>query len=267
MVGTLRSSANDAPVNYTRLPYGMLKGQAAVVTGASRGIGRAVCDLFAAQGAVVLACVRTPTEELEIWQQHWRSQDAKIELIRLDLTNEGSQKEAVNYIRSAGYKPTALVNCAGVASGATFAMTPQISLRQVFEANLFMQLSWCQLMARLLSRSPSSTIINMSSSAVHTIDAGTLVYGASKAALERMSLSMAVELASQGIRVNVIAPGVTDTEMAKQMDPKACSALIDRQLLKKAARPLDIANAALFLASDLASHVTGQVIHVDGGLI
>ncbi len=249
------------------LTHGLLQGQVAVVTGASRGIGRAVCDLFAAHGAVVLACVRQRNDALDAWQAQWQAQGATVQLITLDLTDDASQKDAVKQIRGSGFAPTVLVNCAGIATGATFALTAQANIRQVFESNLFMQLSWCQLMARLLARAPSSCIINVSSSAVQQVDPGTLAYAASKAALERMSQSMAVELASQGVRVNVIAPGVTDTDMAAQMDANAREALIARQLLKKAARPVDIANTALFLASDLASHITGQVIHVDGGLI
>lgn len=264
--GPIPETTSSIPV-FRLLPHGLLQNKVAVVTGASRGIGRAVCDLFAANGAVVFACVRQLTPGLLDWQAQWAAQGVTLQIITLDLCDDTSQKNAVKQIRGSGFSPTILVNCAGIASGATFALTAQANIREIFESNLFMQLSWCQLMARLLTRSPSSSIINLSSSAAREIDPGTMAYGVSKAALERMSLSMAVELAAQGVRVNVIAPGVTNTDMASQMDSSARDALIARQLLKKPAQPVDIANTALFLGSDLATHITGQVIRVDGGLI
>ncbi len=267
MSESLNSDLVVAKTAPTRLPHGLLNGQVAVVTGASRGIGRTICDLFASHGAEVLACVRIQSEELVSWQKMWQEQGSKFTLIQLNLDDDSSQKEAAKQIRSTSRTPTILVNCAGIASGSTFALTSQAGIRQLFETNLFMQLSWSQLMARLLARSSASSIINISSSASQVVDNGTLAYGASKAAFERMSLSMAMELSSQGTRVNVIAPGVTDTDMLSQMDPKARDLLIARQLIKRVSRPIDIANAALFLASDLSSQITGQVIRVDGGLI
>lgn len=263
----LNSDSSAVKTELKRLPNGLLSGKVAIVTGASRGIGHAICNLFAEHGAEVLACVRGQSEDLLSWQKLWQDQGIKFTLIHLNLNDYASQKEAANQIRSTARIPTILVNCAGIASGATFALTPQVDIRQIFETNFFMQLNWCQLMARLLARSSASSIINFSSSASYTIDNGTLAYGASKVAFERMSLSMSKELAFQGTRVNVIAPGVTDTDMLLQMDTNARDSLIARQLIKKVARPIDIANAALFLASDLSSHITGQVLHVDGGLI
>jgi 3-oxoacyl-[acyl-carrier protein] reductase len=119
----------------------------------------------------------------------------------------------------------------------------------------------------LMMRNKSGSIINISSSTAHIADPGTLAYGCSKAALNRATQSMATELGASGIRVNGIAPGVTDTDMGAEMDEAARSKLIMASVLKKAATPQDIANLALFLASDLSSHITGQIISVDGGIV
>ena len=237
-----------------------LQGKICVVTGANRGIGLTVCETFLLHGATVIACVRDPNN-------FNHEPNENLHIVQLDLADEVTIKTTVKSIREISRSVDILVNCAGIASGGLFQMTSVSEMAHVFEVNVFNQVALSQNIARLMMRQKSGAIVNISSSTAHQIDSGTLTYGASKAALERVTLSMAAELAPLGIRVNAIAPGVTETDMAMQMDPKAKEALISRSLLKQAAKPEDIANSTLFLVSDLARHITGQVLNVDGGLL
>ena len=159
-----------------------------------------------------------------------------------------------------------LVNNAGIASGALFQMTTGVELRKIFEINFFSQIVISQGIAKIMVKNKSGSIINLSSTAAFIADPGTLAYGSSKSAFTRATQSMACELGASNIRVNAIAPGVTKTDMFEQMAIGSRDKLINSSALKRAAEPEDIANVALFLASDLSSFVTGQVIRVDGGI-
>jgi len=239
----------------------------AIITGANRGIGKAICEAFLDHGAHVIACVRKQDDMIKQWQKEKEAEGSKLSLIDLDLADESTIKNSLKQIRLASKEINILVNCAGIADGAVFQMTSLKRMREVFDVNLFNQIVLCQGVSRLMARKKSGVILNISSSSAHVVDPGTMAYGSSKAAFERVTLSMAVELAAQGVRVNGIAPGVTDTDMAAEMDPKAKEKLIEKTLLKTAATPQDISNAALFLCSELSSHITGQIINVDGGII
>ena len=146
-------------------------------------------------------------------------------------------------------------------------MTTLAEIRKVFDVNFFGQLLLTQGIARKMTRQKYGSIINIASTAAMIADTGTLAYGTSKAALIRATQSLATELGTFDIRVNGIAPGVTRTDMSEQMNEAARKSLINRAALKRSAEPQDIANTALFLASDLSSFVTGQVIRVDGGVV
>ena len=244
----------------------LLSGKIAVVTGASRGIGRSICDLFAKHGALVIACVRRIDDVQLHWQASLKSAGISLTLVTIDLADHSAIKKTVKEIRSLHPSIDILVNCAGMADGATFHMTSIEQMRSLFELNVFAPVMLSQSLSRLMSKANrGGSIINISSSATYLVDIGTMAYGASKQALERVSQSMAVELAGQKIRVNVICPGITKTDMAMQMQPSIRNKLIESSLLKKWACPVDIANAALFLASDLSSHITAQIMRVDGG--
>ena len=245
----------------------LLEGRFAVITGASRGIGRAIAESFCAQGANVIASARVNTDDFHAW-----AKQLNITPFALDLADEDSIKSAIKSIRTAAPQGIdILVNNAGAPHGALFQMTRLADLREVFEVNLFGQIAFTQGLVRLMGPkkgvSENSAIINMASTAAMIADPGTLAYGASKAAFTRATESMATELGPQGIRVNAIAPGVTKTDMLDDMDPTAVEKLVASSALKKVATPEDIANAALVLASDLSTHITGQILRVDGGII
>lgn len=243
----------------------LLDGKTAVVTGANRGIGRAIAETFLSQGARVVACVRTPdADEFGSWVE---TQGTKVIPVRLDLADTDSIKAAIAEIRAKAQDVDVLVNNAGVASGGIFQMLSMANLRATFDVNFFGPIAFTQGLVRLMVRRKAGSIINISSTAAEIADPGTLSYGASKAALARATQSMAAELGAAGIRVNAVAPGVARTDMLDQMDPKAAERLIERSALKCPAEAKNVADAVLFLASNLSSHVTGQIIRVDGGIV
>lgn len=245
----------------------MLKKKNVVVTGANRGIGFAIAQTFAAQGANVFACMRSLDTDVLQRLAH-EGQSERIKGVVLDLVEEESIKVAIKEIASlTGNKVDVLVNNAGTASGGLFQMMPIAELRRVFEINFFGQILLTQGLSRLMTRHRSGSIINIASTAAEIADSGTLAYGSSKSGFSRASQSMATELGGSGVRVNTISPGVTKTDMYDQMSPEARERLINTAALKRAAEPQDIANVALFLASDLSSFVTGQNLRVDGGMI
>lgn len=245
----------------------MLENKIAVITGANRGIGLAIAQTFASEGAHVLACMRAVDREV-IRQIAPEGDPGRVTGIALDLSDEASIKAALKEISSlSGNRVDVLVNNAGTASGGLFQMTSLDELRRVMEVNFIGQILLTQGLSRMMTRHRSGSIINIASTAMEISDPGTLCYGASKAAFARASRSMATELGAAGVRVNTIAPGVTKTDMFDQMAPDARDRLISTAALKRAAEPQDIANVALFLASHLSSFVTGQTIRVDGGMI
>jgi 3-oxoacyl-[acyl-carrier protein] reductase len=146
-------------------------------------------------------------------------------------------------------------------------MTTMDRLREVFEVNFFSQFLFSQYIVKLMIRQKGGSIVYISSSAAIDANSGRSAYGASKAALICLTKVMAAELAEHGIRVNAIAPGITETDMvAQSMSQDIIDETVAHTMLKRMGRPVDIANTALFLASDLSSYITGQVIRTDGGL-
>ncbi len=245
----------------------LLNGKLAVVTGANRGIGRSITETFAENRCDIFACMREVTLETKKWLKSLENKfNIVITPIELDLSDEDSIKNSIKQIFSISKRIDILVNNAGIASGGLFQMTPISELRKVFEINFFSQILFTQGIAKIMIRNKSGSIINLSSSAAFIADPGTLSYGSSKSALIRATESMAMELGTLNIRVNAIAPGVTKTDMFDQMSKDARDKLINSSSLKRPAEPKDIANVALFLASELSSFVTGQVIRADGGI-
>lgn len=247
----------------------LLKDKIAVVTGANRGIGLSIARTFLQNGAKVIACIRRTGEnqQEDLLAQLNPHGTNHLQLVHLDLSDEQVIKLAIKEIMTTNPKIDILVNNAGIASGGLFQMTTMQELRRLFDINFFGQILLTQGIARLMQRHKSGSIINISSTAACIADPGTLGYGSSKAAFARASQSMAAELGVSGIRVNAIAPGVTRTDMFDQMTPVAREKLINSSSLKRAAEPEDIANMALFLASNLSTFVTGQILKVDGGIV
>jgi 3-oxoacyl-[acyl-carrier protein] reductase len=247
----------------------LLNDKIAVVTGANRGIGDAIVRTFVAHGARVIACVRDPhAPATTAWLASLNDATREhVQTVPLELADEASVKAAVKTIAALTSRVDVLVNNAGTASGGLMQMTTMAELRRVFDINFFGQVLFTQSVSRLMARHKSGSIINLASTAALIADAGTLAYGTSKAAFARATESMATELGASGIRVNAIAPGPTRTDMYEQMTPAARERLVESSALKRAGEPQDVANVALFLASNLSAFMSGQILRVDGGIV
>jgi 3-oxoacyl-[acyl-carrier protein] reductase len=245
----------------------LLKDKNAIITGCAQGIGKAMLETFAANGANVWACARVKTDEFEAHAKAL-SEKYHIEIwpVYFDMTDHDQLKIAVKSITSTKRPVDILVNNAGITYNALFLMSTMAKLREVFEVNFFSQFLLSQYIAKTMMRQKKGSIINISSSAAIDGNAGRSVYGASKAAVICATRAMAAELGEYGVRVNSIAPGITKTSMLTSMTDKVIQDTILQSDMKRPGNPDDIANAALFLASDMSSYVTGQVLRVDGGL-
>lgn len=246
----------------------LLSGKVAVVTGSNRGIGRAIVEAFARNGADVWACARRADDGFARSLETLAAETGRsLTPLYFDLSDDEAVKSAGKTIVAAKRPVDVLVNNAGVIHTALFQMTPIEKMRDIFETNLFAALSLTQYVLRLMTRQRSGSIINISSSAALEGNAGRSAYAASKAALICATRVIANEVSPYGIRVNALAPGLTDTEMMTSSTPEPdLKATVARTALRRVAKPAEIANAALFLASDLSSFVTGQVLRADGGL-
>ncbi len=245
----------------------LLQKRTAIITGCNRGIGKAVMEVFAENGADIFACVRKESDEYSgVTARLAGKTGVSITPVYFDLAESEQVKAGIKTILSAKKQIDILVNNAGVASGSFFQMTSLKDLKQVFEINFFSQVLFTQGISRYMSRFKTGSIINIASTAGLIGDAGMTSYGSSKAALMFATKTMATELGEMNIRVNAIAPSITKTDMFDQMEEKARNKLIDASSLKRPAEAVEVANVALFLASDLSSFITGQVLRVDGGL-
>jgi 3-oxoacyl-[acyl-carrier protein] reductase len=242
-----------------------LKGKTALITGASRGIGLEIVRQFSRNGAYIIAGVREITENLtkvfsELSQEHGNKIIPEIvDLSNADIASDCARRIAMQY------EIDVLVNNAGIASGSLFQMTRLSEFREVFEVNFFSTATFSQFVSRKMVRNGGGSIINIGSTAGLNGDSGTSAYGASKAALMYLTRVMAEELGTHNIRVNAVAPSVTSTEMYFRMSESSRNAIIDSGALKRPVLPSEVADAVVFLASDAASMITGQILRIDGG--
>ena len=207
----------------------MLKGKTAFITGTNRGIGKAFVEEFAKNGANVIAHARKETPEFLNFCADAASRfGVTVTPACFDITDTEKMKEAVRCIIAKKIPVHVLVNNAGVAHSGLFQMTPIDKIREVFETNLFSSMMLTQLLLRYMVRCGGGSIVNMSSVSGIDILAGNCAYGLSKAAIIAFTKTLAAECGANGIRVNAIAPGAVDTDMANQMDERARSGTAQR---------------------------------------
>lgn len=246
----------------------MLQNKNAVITGARRGIGRATVEVFARNGANIYACARKPDaafeEDMRILSDQYK---VLIIPVFFDASEESEIKTAVSTIRKQCANIDILANIAGtVDDSKSFPMSPIENMKRVFDVNFWGATILTQYIARLMMRSHKGSVINVSSVAGEDGRPAQYEYAASKAAMNGATRQLARELWQYGIRVNAVAPGITDTDMGAKIDEKLKTELMDNIIMKRAGHPEEIANVIAFLASDLSSYVTGQIIRVDGGM-
>lgn len=245
----------------------LLKDKNVIITGTNRGIGKAMLEEFAKNGANIWAHTRKETPEfLELISKISKDYNIEIRPVYFDLTDYDAMKNAVKLIMNSKIPVDALVNNAGIIYNALFQMSTEEKLRQQFEVNFFSTFIFTQYISKLMVRQKSGSIINISSTTAMDGNTGKSVYGATKAAIIAMTKSIAAELGEYGIRANCLAPGMIDTEMLNVMPQKVLSDTKDATILKRVGKPSEVATSAVYLASDLSSYITGQVIRIDGGL-
>lgn len=238
-----------------------------MITGCNRGIGREAVRLFAENGNNLICCIRKENSDFEQFISGLRSRyGVKIETLYFDMSDESAIKNTLQPLLKEKRQIDVLINNAGVATGGLLQMTSMTQLREVFQINFFSQVLITQMISKLMMRQKSGVIINMGSVAGLDSFAGYTAYGSSKAAVMSFTRIIARELASYNIRVNAIAPGLTDTNMANQMEGKAYQEMVNRSAMNRLGKPEEIAQLMVYLASDDASFVNGQVIRIDGGM-
>ncbi|MDF1760602.1 MAG: SDR family NAD(P)-dependent oxidoreductase [Coxiellaceae bacterium] len=245
----------------------MLDGKIAFISGSSRGIGKEMAHCFAEQGAKLYLNARTPNSLDELIDNLKQSYKIQAEPLYFDVTDSSALKQAFMTIHKNDKRLDIAVNNAGILEDALIGMVTFDQIERTYETNVFSALLTSQYASRLMKRNKSGSIVNVSSIIGSNGNAGQAVYGSSKAALIGMTKSLAKELALDNIRVNAVAPGFIDTDMAKSIPNEKYQERLDSIKMGRIGTTRDIANTALFLCSHLSEYVTGQVIGVDGGML
>lgn len=247
---------------------GQLQNKIALITGASRGIGQSIAERFAREGALVYAAARTEGC-LDQWAEGInREASGRILSVYFDMKDSAGMKQAVMRVKKEQGRIDVLVNNAGVSYNDRLGMISGERTKEMFEVNVFGLLELSQMVAtRFMMKQGGGSIVNLASIVGAKGSPGQIAYSASKGAVIALTKSMAKELAAHHVRVNAVAPGLTDTGMLEIARPEELEKRIARIPMGRIAEPADIANAVLFLASDQSAYITGQILGVDGGAV
>jgi 3-oxoacyl-[acyl-carrier protein] reductase len=246
---------------------GKLTGKTALITGCNRGIGKAMAEKFASEGANLICAIRKENLEFKAETEFWIAKyGISIDFIYFDLADEDAIKAAFKELNKQKRTIDILVNNAGIPAGGFLMMTSLAKIKEVMQVNFFSQILITQQVVKLMMKQKRGAIVNISSVTALDNQGGWTAYGSSKGAMISFTKTVAKELASFGIRVNAVAPGLIDTQMGGEMDEKYQAEMISRTDLGRKGTPEEVANLVCFLASDEASYITGQIIRIDGGM-
>ena len=245
----------------------ILKDKTAIITGATRGIGRGIAETFAKHGANVIFTYSSSSDLAKEIENELSKEGVIVKGYKSDASNFNDCENLINKIVNDFPVIDILINNAGITIDNLLMRMKEEDFDKVISVNLKSVFNMTKAILRTMLKQRFGSIINMSSVVGVKGNAGQSNYAASKAGIIGFSKSIALELGSRNIRCNVIAPGFIETEMTEVLDDKVVQEWRDSIPLKRGGTPKDIANVCLWLGSDMSSYVTGQTIHVNGGLL
>jgi len=256
-------AAHNELVNFMKL----LEGKIALITGASKGIGRKIAEKFAEHGADVAFTYLSSVEKGQALEQELQKFGTKVKGYRSDASKFDEAEKLISDIVADFGTLHIVVNNAGITKDGLLMRMTEENWDEVLDVNLKSVFNVTKAASKIMMKNRNGVFINMSSVVGVQGNAGQANYAASKAGIIGFSKSIAKELGSRNIRANVVAPGFIRTEMTDVLDPKVVEGWAQAIPLKRAGETEDVANACVFLASDMATYITGQVIPVDGGML
>lgn len=245
----------------------LLEGKTAIITGASRGIGRGIAETFVAHGANVAFTYLSSEEKARQLEEELSSAGTKVKGYKSDAGDFSQAEELVKNVMADFGQIDVVINNAGITKDNLLMRISEEDWDRVIDVNMKSVFNMTKAVQRPMLKARKGSIINMSSVVGVKGNAGQSNYAASKAGIIGFSKSIALELGSRNIRCNAVAPGFIETEMTGALDEKTVQGWRDAIPLKRGGSPDDVANLCLFLASDLSTYITGQVINVDGGML
>ena len=245
----------------------LLEGKTAIITGGSRGIGKGIALVFAQHGANVAFTYSSSVESANSLVKELSNYGVKVKSYQSNAADHKESQDLVENVLEDFGSIDVLVNNAGITKDNLLMRMGEEDFDEVIEVNLKSVFNMTKAVQRTMLKQRKGSIINMSSVVGVKGNAGQSNYAASKAGIIGFSKSIALELGSRNIRSNVIAPGFIETEMTAKLDEKTVDVWRNAIPLKRGGAPEDIANACVFLASDLSAYITGQTLNVDGGML
>ena len=245
----------------------LLEGKTAIITGGSRGIGKGIALVFAQHGANVAFTYSSSVESANSLEKELSNYGVKVKSYQSNAADHKESQDLVENVLEDFGSIDVLVNNAGITKDNLLMRMGEEDFDKVIEVNLKSVFNMTKAVQRTMLKQRKGSIINMSSVVGVKGNAGQSNYAASKAGIIGFSKSIALELGSRNIRSNVIAPGFIETEMTAKLDEKTVDVWRNAIPLKRGGAPEDIANACVFLASDLSTYITGQTLNVDGGML